>query len=158
MERLWAPWRAEYVTGGTSGECIFCAALTAGDDRARLVLARDPLAFALLNAYPYAPGHLLVAVSRHVGSYEALAEDELLALGRLVQRGIRALQAAFHPEGFNLGINQGRVAGAGFEGHLHVHIVPRWNGDTNFMPTVGGVKVLSQDPGGTFEALLPHFQ
>ena len=157
MERLWAPWRAEYVTGGTSGECIFCAALTAGDDRARLVLARDPLAFALLNAYPYASGHVMVAVTRHEGLYEALTEDELAVIGRLSQRSIRALQAALSPDGFNLGTNLGRVAGAGVEGHLHLHIVPRWNGDTNFMPVIGGVKVISHDLGTTYEALRPHF-
>ncbi len=158
MESLWAPWRAEYVRQGAgSGECILCSALTASDDRARLVLTREPLAFVLLNAYPYAAGHLMVAVTRHVGLYEALADDELAAFGRLTQRGILALTAALRPDGFNLGINQGGVAGAGVEGHLHMHIVPRWNGDTNFMPVIGGVRVISQDPGAAFEALFPHF-
>ena len=159
MEKLWAPWRAEYVQGGGGGrECIFCSALAANDDRARLVLVREPLAFALLNAYPYAPGHVMVAVTRHVGLYEALSDDELRASGQLTQRGILALKAAFSPDGFNLGINQGRVAGAGVEGHLHLHIVPRWNGDANFMPVIGGVKVISQDPRSTYETLLPHFR
>ena len=158
MEKLWAPWRAEYVQGGGGdGECIFCSALADPDDRARFILARQPLVFALLNAYPYAPGHVMVAVTRHVGLYESLHEDELAAFGRLTQRGILALKAVFRPEGFNLGINQGRVAGAGVEEHLHLHIVPRWNGDTNFMPVIGGVKVISQGPGATYEALLPHF-
>ncbi len=159
MEKLWAPWRAEYVQSGGGGrECIFCSALAASDDRAGLVLVREPLAFALLNAYPYAPGHVMVAVTRHVGLYEALSADELRASGELTQRGILALRAAFSPDGFNLGINQGRVAGAGVEGHLHLHIVPRWSGDANFMPVIGGVKVISQDPRSTYEALLPHFR
>ena len=99
---------------------------------------------------------VMVAVTRHVGLYEALSDDELRACGRLTQRSILALRAAFSPDGFNLGINQGRVAGAGVEGHLHLHVVPRWNGDTNFMPVIGGARVISQDPQSTYEALLPH--
>jgi ATP adenylyltransferase len=157
MDVLWAPWRMAYVSGAPppSG-CLFCTALAAGDDARHGILARGPRAFLILNAFPYSPGHLMVATQRHVGSPEELGSDESLDLWRLVQRALAALRAVYRPDGFNLGANLGRVAGAGVEGHLHLHVVPRWSGDTNFMPVVGGVKVMPESLEDTFRRLQPH--
>ena len=133
--------------------CLFCDALASSDDRKVLVLLRRPLAFLLLNAFPYASGHLMAALTRHVGTLGEASAGELGETLVLVQRAIRALDRAYHPDGYNVGINQGRVAGAGVEGHLHVHVVPRWNGDTNFMPVLGEVRVLPESLEATHERL-----
>ncbi len=137
--------------------CLFCELLAKGDDESSFILARDGAAFALLNAYPYNPGHLMVAPTRHVGEIEQLDEGELLATGRLVQRAVAALREEMSPHGFNLGANLGRVAGAGIPGHLHWHVVPRWNGDTNFMPVVGETRVLPESLEDTYRRLRPRF-
>ncbi len=157
METLWAPWRMAYVSGvqPVTG-CLFCTALAADEDERRLVLTRGRTAFLILNAFPYAPGHLMVATARHVGSPEELDASESLELWSLTQRALGALRAVYRPDGFNLGANIGRVAGAGVEGHLHLHVVPRWAGDTNFMPVVGGVKVLPESLETTFQRLRPR--
>lgn len=154
MERLWAPWRMSYVGGAdrTDG-CLFCDALASSDDRKVLVLLRRPLAFLLLNAFPYASGHLMAALTRHVGTLGEATAAELGEVMALVQAAIRALDRVYHPDGYNIGINQGRVAGAGVEGHLHVHMVPRWNGDTNFMPVLGEVRVLPESLDATYDRL-----
>lgn len=160
MEQLWSPWRMEYIRSAVIGEpdgCFLCDALAGSDDAATLILARAERAFVILNAYPYNPGHLLVAANRHVGELEELAADELADVDALLQRSIRAVRASSQPDGFNVGINLGRVAGAGIPGHLHWHVVPRWNGDTNFMPVVGGTKVLPELLAETYARLEPLF-
>lgn len=143
-----------YVGAADRGDgCLFCDALGASDDRKVLVLLRRPLAFLILNAFPYAPGHLMAAPTRHIATLGEAAADELGEAMALVQDAIRALDHAYHPDGYNVGINQGRVAGAGVEGHLHIHVVPRWNGDTNFVPVLGEVRVLSESLDATYDRL-----
>ncbi len=143
-QRLWAPWRIEYITGPKPDRCIFCAAVEAEDDAAAYVVARGERCLVMLNAYPYAGGHLMVSPCRHVAGLEELEEPELLELMTLTRRALSALRRAFGPDGFNIGINEGKVAGAGFDDHVHQHVVPRWEGDTNFMPVVGSTRVISQ--------------
>ena len=143
-----------YVSGATApGGCIFCNALSAGDDRTLLVLQRAPHAFLILNAYPYLPGHLMAAPRRHVGAVAEATPEELAEVMRLVGVATRALAAEYQAQGFNIGMNQGRVAGAGVEDHLHVHVVPRWAGDTNFMPVLGDVRVLPEALETTWQRL-----
>lgn len=145
MERLWAPWRLEYVQqAGDEDECVFCRAAESGDDEAELVVHRGGRAFVMLNKFPYSAGHLLVAPYRHGPSFADLDDAEVLEIHRLGGEGIDALAAAYGPHGFNLGWNVGRAAGAGILGHGHLHVVPRWGGDTNFMPVLGDVKVIPE--------------
>jgi ATP adenylyltransferase len=154
MDRLWAPWRMTYVSGaGASAACIFCAALAARDDTRTLVVHRGQLAFLILNAFPYASGHLMAAVKRHGCSLDEATAAELAETMELTQRAIRALRDTYRPHGFNVGVNQGRVAGAGVPDHLHVHIVPRWNGDTSFMTVIGETKVLPETLATTYGRL-----
>jgi len=154
LERLWAPWRLAYVgKAGEAARCLFCRVARSRADRANLVLARRPHSLLMLNRFPYNSGHLMVALVRHVGSLDALRpaeQGDLMALTALAQR---ALAVEYHPDGFNLGANLGRVAGAGFPGHLHLHLVPRWSGDTNFMPVTGGTKVLPESLATTWSRL-----
>jgi ATP adenylyltransferase len=141
---LWAPWRLEYI--GQADEqlgCIFCSA-AAADDEAGLVVHRGDEAFVLLNKFPYASGHLMVAPYRHVGDFAELDDAEVLEIHRLAGQGIGALSQLYEPQGFNLGWNLGRVAGAGVIDHVHLHLVPRWLGDTNFMPVLADVKVMPE--------------
>ncbi|WP_297454571.1 HIT domain-containing protein [Persephonella sp.] len=147
MERLYSPWRSQYIeTYDKMEECFLCAAAkNPEEDEKRLVLYRGEKAFIIMNLYPYNAGHLMVVPYEHIGDYTALDRETLCEISQLTQLGIKALQKALNPHGFNLGYNLGRVAGAGLEDHLHNHIVPRWNGDTNFMPVIGEVKVISQD-------------
>ena len=133
--------------------CIFCDAWSTDDDRGRLVLARTTHAFLILNAYPYASGHLMIALKRHVGAVTEPAVDELADAMALVQRGVTALGAEYRPDGSNIGVNQGAAAGAGIADHLHIHVVPRWNGDANFMSTVGETRVLPETLDRTWERL-----
>jgi ATP adenylyltransferase len=159
METLWSPWRMEYIQANKDESddagCILCR-LRDGEDSER-VLARTELAFVVLNKFPYNPGHLMVIPSRHVGDIEELTDDESLELQRLLQRSVRALREESEPHGFNLGMNLGRIAGAGIPDHLHWHVVPRWSGDTNFMPVVGGTRVLPELVEETARRLVPHF-
>jgi ATP adenylyltransferase len=142
--QLWAPWRLEYVQhADADGRCIFCAAL-AGDDEEHLVVRRARTAFVVVNRFPYASGHLMVAPVRHEGAFDGLADAEALELHQLASAAIVALGAVYGPDGFNLGWNLGRVAGAGVVDHVHLHVVPRWSGDTNFMPVLADVKVLPE--------------
>jgi ATP adenylyltransferase len=141
---LWAPWRLEYVGSADEQEgCFFCAALE-GADEDGLVVHRGERALVLLNKFPYSSGHLLVAPRRHTGAFAGLADDEALELHRLAAEGMSALTATYGPDGFNLGWNLGRVAGAGVLDHVHLHVVPRWAGDTNFMPVLADAKVLPE--------------
>jgi ATP adenylyltransferase len=144
VKELWAPWRLEYIkSADEDAGCVFCAA-TKGDDEERLVVKRGLKAIVLLNKFPYSSGHFMVAPSRHLGEYGALDEDEVLELHALAAAGMRALAGLYAPQGYNLGWNLGRVAGAGIVDHVHLHVVPRWGGDTNFMPVLADVKVLPE--------------
>jgi len=161
-ERLWSPWRMEYIRrgeGGDGGGCLFCDLPAAGRDRdeANHLLARGQVSFVLLNAFPYNPGHLMVAPYRHVGDFEELTAEELAELMAFAGRAIGALREESGPHGFNLGMNLGQVAGAGIADHLHLHLVPRWGGDTNFMPVVGQTKVLPELLAETDRRLRRHF-
>lgn len=147
-----------YVGGArASAGCVFCDALAAGDDRGRLILRRRSHAFLILNAYPYTPGHLMAVLNRHVATVAGAGAEELAAIMRLVGDATRALADEYRAEGFNIGLNQGRVAGAGVEDHLHVHVVPRWSGDTNFMPILGEARVLPEALGTTYDRLRTRF-
>ena len=149
---LWAPWRLEYVMHADElDRCIFC------EPQEELLVHRGVRAVVVLNKFPYSSGHLLIAPHRHTGDFAALDDDEALEIHRLTVRGIAALEAAYAPRGFNLGWNLGRVAGAGIEEHVHLHVVPRWNGDTSFMPVVADVKVLPEALARTAERLRPAF-
>ena len=156
MERLWTPWRMEYIKGTERHDtCIFCDLPNAGDDEASLILVRGKLAYVILNKYPYNPGHLMIVPYRHVAAFEELTPDEHAEIDRFTVRSMDALKATAAPQGFNIGVNQGRVAGAGIVDHIHVHVVPRWGGDTNFMTSVGEVKVLPETLGETYAKLHP---
>jgi len=145
-------------TAGARLDCVFCAALAAGDDRRALIVERGKLAFLILNAFPYASGHLMAALNRHGCSLEDATSAELTETMALTQRAVRALRATYHPDGFNVGVNLGRVAGAGVPDHLHVHVVPRWEGDTSFMPVIGETKVLPQTLETTHDRLSTALQ
>jgi ATP adenylyltransferase len=141
------------TAGGPEAACVFCAALAVGDDRRAFILKRGRQAFLILNAFPYASGHLMAVITRHVGTLEAATTEELAEAMALVQSATRALDTAYHPDGLNVGLNQGRVAGAGVLGHLHMHLVPRWNGDTNFMPVTADTRVLPEALEATYDRL-----
>ena len=159
MERLWSPWRMAYVTGASgdkTSDCVFCdAAVRMRDD---LVLVRGAFAFVILNLYPYNNGHLTVVPKRHVASLAALTSEESAEVWRFTQDAERALNEAYQPHGINVGVNLGRAAGAGIVHHVHVHLVPRWNGDTNFMSVVGEVRVLPEDLASGAVRLRPIFE
>jgi ATP adenylyltransferase len=143
-QRLWAPWRLEYIRGPKDEECIFCRALQSDDDEANYVVHRGERSFVILNAYPYNNGHVMIAPNLHEATIEPLDDATTLEMAQLVKRSMAALREVYRPEGFNVGINQGSAAGAGIEEHVHQHVVPRWVGDTNFMPVIGDVRVLPQ--------------
>jgi len=153
MERIWAPWRMEYIGKDQGSGCVFCEKQKLDRDAENYILYRGEKTFVILNLYPYNNGHLLVIPKRHVGDVEELDNEEMLELGRNVQKVAGILKAAFKPEGFNIGANLGRVAGAGVPGHFHIHIVPRWNGDTNFMPVLGDLRVIPEGLDATYKKL-----
>lgn len=158
MDYLWTPWRYQYVSAAPSGECLFCQKAAPGNDEQDLVVHRAPRSFVLLNLYPYTSGHLMVAPYAHVATLEeADAETlaEMMALTRLAEKHLRAL---YRPRGFNVGLNIGECAGAGVAGHLHIHVLPRWPGDTSFMTTVGEARVLPEALTITYEKLAREFQ
>jgi len=144
MERLWAPWRIQYIRGQREEGCFLCRKPQENRDDANYILFRERTCCALLNTFPYNAGHLLIAPYKHTGELDDLSEQELTEWMLLTRRCKRLLADALKPEGFNIGINLGRVAGAGVEDHLHLHIVPRWNGDTNYMPVLGDTRVVPQ--------------
>jgi ATP adenylyltransferase len=157
MDRLWSPWRHAYVTRNAEDTgCVFCDALQHDEGRA-LILDEGPTCFVILNLYPYNSGHLMVVPRRHVGMLAALETEELTELAILTRRAEIVLTEAYQPQGLNVGMNLGRPAGAGVLDHLHVHLVPRWTGDTNFMTVVGNVRVLPEDLSRTAERLRPIF-
>lgn len=164
MRRLWAPWRRTYVEsavpgGGAGGSesCFLCDHPRAGRDSELGIVHRWERWYALLNAYPYTNGHLMLVLGRHHEGFVGLDASEGLELPAALQRCEAALRLAYEPQGMNLGVNVGRVAGAGAVGHLHIHFVPRWNGDTNFMTTVGETRVLPESLGSSFERLRDAF-
>ena len=147
MERIWAPWRLAFVEAAAGGgplACVFCEAPERGDDVAALIVRRGATCYALLNLYPYTNGHLMVAPYRHVAQPGELTDEERAELWALLDEGLAALDATMAPHAANVGLNLGRAAGQGIEGHLHLHVVPRWHGDTNFMPVLADTRVIPQ--------------
>jgi ATP adenylyltransferase len=158
MRYISAPWRADYVRRAlTMKRCVFCEALKAPEDRIPAVLYRGRRNFVLLNRYPYTPGHLMIAPLRHVADFAEARPDERAELAELFQSALRVLRKAYAPHGFNAGMNLGASAGAGVAGHYHLHVVPRWTGDSNFMPLVGATKVFIEDLDATYRKLRPLF-
>jgi len=162
VERLWSPWRMEYMTQSSedskgSGGCIFCDHLAESDDEGANIVYRGRQAFVILNAFPYNSGHLMVAPLRHAADLHELSAEERHELMDLTTEAIEIVRAAMRPEGFNVGVNLGEVAGAAAPGHVHVHVVPRWGGDTNFMPVMGETKVLPEMLADTAAKLRPGF-
>ncbi|MCX7886789.1 MAG: HIT domain-containing protein [Verrucomicrobiae bacterium] len=156
MQQLWAPWRIRYIKQAKQDGCFLCRKSQQADDAVNHILIRDRTCFALLNTYPYNPGHMMIAPYKHTGDLADLAEQELTELILLTRRCQQLLRAVLNPDGFNIGMNFGRVAGAGLEDHLHLHIVPRWNGDTNFMPVLGDVRVIPQALDELYAELRKH--
>lgn len=156
MEQLWAPWRIRYILGERESGCFFCRKSQESDDAKNHVVIRARTCFALLNTYPYNAGHLMVAPYKHTGDLDDLAESELSELMSLTRRCKQLLSRAIKPHGFNIGINIGRTAGAGVLDHVHVHIVPRWDGDTNFMPVLADTHVMPQALDELYQLLMKH--
>ena len=157
MKRLYAPWRMSYINSDEYTDCIFCNFPKENNDKKRLIISRSQYSYIMLNAYPYNSGHLMVAPYRHLANYEDLNIDELVDIHTTVQNVISIMKEIFAPQGFNVGLNLGKTAGAGFDGHLHVHIVPRWNGDTNFMPVLNDVRVVPQALDETYRIFKEKF-
>jgi ATP adenylyltransferase len=156
-QRLWAPWRLEYIRGPKDDECVFCRAVESGDDERYHVVHRAELCFVILNAYPYNNGHVMIAPYVHEPTIEPLDRETTAEMMELAKRSAQALRDVYRPEGFNYGINQGNVAGAGIEEHVHMHVVPRWGGDTNFMSVVSETRVMAQGLEQTYAALRGRF-
>ena len=157
MERLWAPWRLQYITQEKSDGCIFCDKPASGDDRAAYIVHRGDQAYVMLNAFPYNNGHLMVVPFAHLANLEELPPATLHEMMDLTQQCSRALKGSFAPDGLNAGFNLGAAAGAGISDHLHLHIVPRWKGDTNFMPVIGDVRVIPQSLDQAYSLLQEAF-
>jgi ATP adenylyltransferase len=158
--RIWAPWRLEYVKDAAKDnedECIFCAKPAADEDEANLIVYRGERCFVILNLFPYTNGHLMVAPYEHVGALQDLDADTVAEIMALAQKAMRRLEEVYSPQGYNVGFNQGRIAGAGFENHIHMHVVPRWGGDTNFMPVLADTRVMPQTLQQSYEALRGGF-
>jgi ATP adenylyltransferase len=161
MDYLWTPWRFQYVSEGTQNEqCVFCekASANASSDRKQLVLYRGQANFVLLNLYPYTVGHAMVVPYAHVAELTEVTGETLAEMMTLAQQFLRALKDVYHPEGYNMGLNMGRCAGAGVEHHLHMHVLPRWTGDSNFMTVVGETRVEPENLATTYDKLVGHFQ
>ncbi len=150
MKKLWAPWRIEYIRSTSKG-CFFCNALKAKDPTKVLVIEQNNSAFTILNRFPYNSGHLMIAPLRHTGNYEHLHDQEIVDMHRLLTRALQAMKTIFKPQGYNIGVNLGEVAGAGVVDHVHMHIVPRWQGDTNFMPVLADTKVVIESLDNTYK-------
>jgi len=160
MDRLWTPWRFSYINrlGREEPACVFCGILGEQRDAENFVLLRGRAAFTLLNLYPYTSGHLLIAATRHISGLGDAAPAELHEFMDLARDAEAALKAEYRPDGFNLGFNLGRSAGAGVEHHLHMHVVPRWTGDSNFVSVVGETRILPEELPATYQRLLRHFR
>ena len=153
MERLWAPWRMEYIRRDQGEGCVFCAQPAANADEERFLLHRDAHCYLILNAYPYVNGHLLVVPYRHVADFLELTPAEAAGMLEETRRAVAAMARAFRPDGYNIGMNVGRAAGAGVADHLHLHVLPRWVGDTNFATTVANMRVVPEAPAETYRRL-----
>lgn len=153
MDQLWAPWRAALFDNYKSDGCIFCDLPVLGDDRKALILHRGQSAFIIMNAYPYSSGHLMVVPFRHVARLDELTGEERSEIMELVALAERVLTRALKPEGFNVGFNLGKAGGAGVDSHLHCHVVPRWVGDTNFMPVLGETRVINESLEATYDKI-----
>jgi ATP adenylyltransferase len=158
MKEIWAPWRIEYIRASRQNGCFLCKSLASRRDRHNLVLHRGKTCIVIMNRYPYTGGHLMVAPRRHVDSLHAMTTAEVHEMMRLTRKAISALKRIAHPQGFNVGINIGAAAGAGLKDHIHLHIVPRWIGDTNFMPVLAHVKVVPQALLGLWDELRVVFR
>ncbi len=157
-QRLWAPWRLEYILSEKSGECIFCGIKELDNLKGKYILKLGETSFVILNIYPYTNGHLMVVPYRHEAKPENLTDQEQLELQRWVGESVKILKNCIKPEGFNLGMNLGKAAGAGVDDHLHWHVVPRWVGDVNFMPVLSDTRVMIQHLDDTYDQLLPLFE
>ncbi len=163
MKKIWSPWRSKYIesfknpSGKKSGKSLFSTAHKSGDDDKHLIVWRGEHCFVIMNLYPYNSGHLLIVPYRQASRFEDLKPDELAEIMATAQRAMKALQKVMKPQGYNFGANFGRVSGAGIDDHVHFHIVPRWNGDTNFMPVLADVKVISEDMKATLQKLRKVF-
>jgi ATP adenylyltransferase len=158
--RIWAPWRLPYVRDAskdTEAECIFCAKPAEDDDEANLIIHRGERCFVILNLYPYTNGHLMIAPYDHLSTLQELDAETVAETMSLAQRAMAVLDQTYEPHGYNVGANQGRVAGAGYEGHIHLHVVPRWAGDTNYMPVLADTRVMPQSLDQSYEALKGAF-
>jgi ATP adenylyltransferase len=158
LKRIYAPWRSVYLQREPSKDCLFCSIVKNENDERNRVLYRGRHHFVIINAYPYSNGHVMIVCNRHVENFSDLSSDETVELGELIRRCEKALLDTYNPGGINVGANLGRSAGAGIAGHLHVHLVPRWHGDTNFMTTVGETRVVSEDLGETYRKLKGRFE
>jgi len=157
MEHIWAPWRIQYIESKKPEGCILCEKPEQNKDSGNYILYRGDKNFIILNSYPYNPGHLMVVPFRHIASMEGLTVEERHEHFEMVSQAIKVLRQVFKPGGFNIGINEGRIAGAGIEDHFHTHIVPRWQGDTNFMPVLTDVRVIPEALADTYEKLKGKF-
>ncbi len=159
MKRLWAPWRMVYLKNIDKKKkgCVFCEEPKEDRDKENLILFRGKKCYVIMNLYPYNNGHLMVVPYKHTSDSSELEDSLALEMWKLLNKCKKVLKTAFNPDGFNIGMNIGRTAGAGIDQHIHMHIVPRWNGDTNFMPIIGQTKVISQELYDAYDSLLPHF-
>ncbi len=157
MKKIWAPWRMDYIKSEKNNLCIFCDMLEQNDDKSMLILHRSEKCFVVMNKYPYTNGHLMVAPYRHTNVIESLTENEYSQMMASVQNCVKVLKTLMNPHGFNIGLNLGLVAGAGVEDHLHFHIVPRWNGDNNFMPVLSDCRVINEHLDQTYLQLREQF-
>ncbi|MFB0557177.1 MAG: HIT domain-containing protein [Dehalococcoidia bacterium] len=153
MEQLWAPWRIQYITRPKESGCILCQKSKENKDETNFILHRSQNNFIILNAFPYNPGHLMIAPYRHIANLQDLSDDEVTDHFNLVKKSLALLKEILNPDGFNIGLNIGKVAGAGIEEHLHTHIVPRWQGDVNFMPVLSNTRVISEGLAATYKKL-----
>jgi len=153
MEQLWAPWRIQYVTRPKETGCILCQKSKENKDETNFILHRSQNNFIILNAFPYNPGHLMIAPYRHIANLQDLSDAELTDHFNLVKKSLALLKEMLNPDGFNIGLNIGKVAGAGIEEHFHTHIVPRWQGDVNFMPVLSNTRVISEELAATYKKL-----
>jgi ATP adenylyltransferase len=159
MEVLWAPWRAAYVTSESKEPgCVLCRSLEGREELASLVVHTAPLSFIVMNLFPYSAGHVMVAPRRHLARLGDMSDAELAEMMGLTQRMEAVFQQVYHPDGINIGMNLGKPAGAGVADHLHLHVVPRWSGDTNFMTVVGGTRVIPEDPQAACQRLRTYFR
>jgi len=158
MKQIWAPWRMDYILRDKSGECIFCRSIRTKHSKRKFILHQGDFSLVMLNKYPYTNCHLLIAPRKHTDTLDKLTEEELLNLFLTLRKSVSVLKESIKPDGFNIGMNLGRIAGAGLEDHLHFHIVPRWSGDTNFMPILAESVVIPEHLEKAYDRLIPFFK